>query len=245
MTTNAAMKPYRTTASIVGVVYLAGFVVGIGGDTLIQSVLGTPQYLTSVSAHSMTLIIGALLWLMAVIGDAAHGVLMFPVLKPHNERIAVGYLAARIMDALFIAIMVLFVLLQIPVGSEYLKAATADASYLQALSTVLTQAKDYAYQMGMSTLGISGLMLCYTLYKARLVPRWLAIWGLAGYAIIFCGMVSEMMGSGLGLASSLPGGLWEMFIGVWLIVKGFNSSAFAAEPAKPAINGDKVSLSAA
>lgn len=245
MTTKAAMKPYRTTATIVGVVYLAGFVVGIGGDTLIQSVLGTPQYLTAVSAQRMTVIIGALLWLMAVIGDAAHGVLMFPVLKPHNERIAVGYLAARIMDALFIAIMVLFVLLQIPVGSEYLKAATADAAYLQALSTVLIQAKDYAYQMGMSTLGISGLMLCYTLYKAKLVPRWLAVWGLAGYTIIFCGMVSEMMGSGLGLASSLPGGLWEMFIGVWLVVKGFNAAAFVAAPAKTEISGDQVRLSVA
>ena len=130
-------------------------------------------------------------------------------------------------------------------GSEYLKAATADAAYLQALSTVLTQAKDYAYQMGMSTLGVSGLMLCYTLYKATLVPRWLAVWGLAGYAIIFCGMVSEMMGSGLGLVSSLPGGLWEVFIGGWLIVKGFSSSAFVAEPAKTERSGDKVSLSAA
>ncbi len=245
MTTKGNINKYRTTATVVGVVYLAGFVVGIGGDTLIQSVLGASDYLTMVSAQSMTMIIGALLWLMAVIGDAAHGVLMFPVLKPHNERIAVGYLAARIMDALFIAIMVLFVLLQIPVGSEYLKAATADAAYLQALSTVLIQAKDYAYQMGMSTLGVSGLMLCYTLYKAKLVPRILAVWGLVGYAIIFCGMVSEMMGSGLGLVSSYPGGLWEMFIGVWLIVKGFSAAAFVAEPAKPALSGDKVSLSAA
>jgi hypothetical protein len=87
----------------------------------------------------------------------------------------------------------------------------------------------------MSTLGISGLMLCYTLYKARLVPRLLAIWGLLGYAIIFVGMISEIMGSGLGLASSLPGGLWEVFIGGWLIVKGFSAPASAAEPAPTAL----------
>lgn len=245
MTTKTNINQYRTTASVVGAVYLAGFVVGIGGDVLIQSILGAPNYLATISANSMTVIIGALLWLMAVVGDAAHGVLMFPVLKPHNERIAVGYLAARIMDALFIAIMVLFVLIQIPLGGEYLKATAADAAYLQALSSVFTQVKLYAYEMGMTTLGVSGLMLCYTLYKARLVPRWLAIWGLVGYATIFCGMVSEMMGSGLGLASSLPGGLWEVFIGGWLIVKGFSASAAVAEPAKTALNADQVSLSAA
>jgi hypothetical protein len=229
MITKETMNTYRTTAIVVGVVYLAGFVVGIGGEILIQPILGAPDRLSTVSANSMMIAIGAILWLMAVVGDAAHGVLMFPILKQHNERIAVGYLAARIVDAIFIAIMVLFILIQIPLGSEYVKAAAPNASYLQALSTVSVQANQYAYQIGMSTLGISGLLLCSTLYRAKLVPRWLAVWGLVGYAIILCGMVSEIMGSGLGLVSSLPGGLWEVFMGVWLIVKGFNSSAFVSQ----------------
>ena len=220
---------YRTTAKVVGVVYLLGFVVGLGGEGLIQSTLGGPDRLAGVGANSAMLAIGALLWLMAVAGDAAHGVLMFPILKQHHERIAFGYLGARIIDAVFIAVMVLFVLLQIPLGSEYLKARAADAAYLQALSSVVLQGQLYAYNIGMVTLGISGLLLNYTLFKARLVPRPLAIWGLVGYAIIAVGMVSEIMGSGLGLAASIPGGLWEVFMGVWLIVKGFSSAPVPAE----------------
>ncbi len=231
MTIKATMNTYRTTARVVGVVYLVGFVVGIGGEALFQSILGAPNYLSTVSANSMTVAIGALLWLLAVVGDAAHGVLMFPILKQHNERIAVGYLAARIVDAIFIAIMVLFILIQIPLGSEYAKAAASDTVHLQALGTLFTQTKLYAYEIGMSTLGISGLLLCSTLYKVNLVPRWLAVWGLLGYATILVGMVSAIMGSGLGDLSSLPGGLWEVFMGVWLIAKGFNASAFV--PAAP------------
>lgn len=245
MSTKAAMNQYRTIAIVVGVVYLLGFVVGIGGEFLFNSVLGAPNYLATLSANSLTVAIGAVLWLMAVIGDAAHGVLMFPILKPHGERLAVGYLAARIMDALFIAIMVIFILLQIPLGSEYLKAAAPDMAYLQILGRLFTQGQLYAYQIGMSTLGISGLMLCYTLYKAKLLPRWLAVWGLIGYGVIFCGMLSEIMGSGLGLASSLPGGLWEIFVGMWLVVKGFNAPASVANPVKPEVNPEQVSLSAA
>ena len=241
MTTKENMNTYRTTARVVGVVYLAGFVVGIVGIGLIQSILGAPNHLAAISANSITVAIGAVLWLMAVVGDAAHGVLMFPVLKPHNERIAVGYLAARIVDAIFIAVMVLFILLQIPLGSEYLKAGASDTSYLQALSAVFAQAQLYAYQIGMSALGVSGLMLCYTLYRAKLVPWWLAVWGLVGYAIILFGMLSAVLGSGLGDLSSIPGGLWEVFVGVWLIIKGFNSSAIASEstrtsnPAEPLV----------
>ena len=228
MTSKGEIDNYRTTARVVGVVYLAGFVVGIGGNIMIQSILGVSNRLSTLSAHSMMLAIGATLWLLAVAGDAAHGVLMFPVLKQRSERMAVGYIAARIVDAVFIAIMVLFVLIQIPLGNEYLKAVVADASYFQALSNTFAQAQLYAYEIGMGALGVSGLVLCYTLFKAKLVPRWLAVWGLVGYATILFGMLSAIMGSGLGDASSIPGGLWEVLIGVWLIVKGFNSPAIAS-----------------
>ena len=245
MTIKGKINTYRTTAKVVGIVYILGFVVGLVGIGLFTSILGAPDHLSTVSANSMLLGFAAVLWLMAVIGDAAHGVLMFPVLKQHSERMAIGYLAFRIVDATFIAIMVLFVLIQIPLGSEYLKAAASDSSFFQALSAMFAQAQQYAYQIGMSALGVSGLMLCYTLYKAKLVPAWLALWGLAGYAIILVGMLSAIMGSGLGDLSSLPGGLWEVFVGVWLIVKGFNAPAIGSKSATTDINEEKVILSAA
>jgi hypothetical protein len=230
------MNTYKTIARVVGIVYLAGFVVGLTGNGLIQSILGAPDHLSTVSSNSLALTIGAILWLIAVVGDGAHGVLMFPLLKQHSEHMAYGYLAARIVDAVFIAVMVIFILLQIPLGSEYLKAAASDTFYLQVLSTISVQASQYAYQIGMSALGISGLILNYTFYKTKLVPRFLAVWGLIGYAIIFFGMLSETMGSGLGLVSSIPGGLWEVFTGVWLIVKGFNSSSFISGNVKTELN---------
>ena len=232
MTTKEVNNKYRTTASVVGALYLAGFVVGIVGNIMIKSILDAPNHLSIISGSSMTVAIGAILWLLAVIGDAGHGVLMFPVLKQYSERMAIGYLAFRILDAVFIAVMVLLMMIQIPLGSEYLKSATVNASFLEAVSAVSVQASQYAYQIGMSTLGVAGLILCYTLYKAKLVPGWLAVWGFVGYATILVGMLSAIMGSGLGDLSSLPGGLWEVFIGVWLIVKGFSSSAVVSQAAR-------------
>jgi hypothetical protein len=225
---------YRTTARIVGAMYLAGFAVGITGIVLIGSILSGPDHLATLPASSMLLAIAAVLWLMAAAWDAAHGVLMFPILKQHNsERIAVGYLGFRIMDGLIIAIMVLFILIQIPIGSEYVNAGASDASSLQALSAVFMQAQLDAYNIAMTTLGISGLILCYSFYKSKLVPRLLAVWGLVGYATILCGSVLEVLGFNLLTIHAIPGGLWEVFIGVWLIVKGFNPSAFVSEPTNP------------
>src|SRR5215207_26887 len=228
------MNTFRTTARVVGILYVAGLVIGIGGMILIQSILGAPDHLSAVSASSMLLAIGAVLWLMPAAGDAAHGVLMLPILKQqHSERIAIGYLGFRIVNAVFVAVMVLFILLQIPLASEYLKAAGSDASFLQALSSVFMQGQLYAYNFGMSFVGIASLMLCYTLYRAKLVPRLVAVWGLVGYAIILCGSLLEVLGFNLQTIHAIPGGLWELFIGVWLIVKGFNPSAFASESATP------------
>jgi hypothetical protein len=215
---------YRKTAITVGVIYLAGMVVGVGGNVIVQSILGAPDHLATLPANSMLVAVGAMLWLLAVTGDAAHGILMFSVLKRYSERIAVGYFGARIIDAVFVAVMALLILFQLPLGSEYAKAGTSDASYLQSLSSVLGQAQLYAYHFGMITVGVAGLMLNYLFYRAQLLPRILGLWGLVGYAVILCGSVLEVLGFNLSLLHTIPGGLWELFIGVWLIVKGFDKS---------------------
>jgi hypothetical protein len=225
---------YRTTARIVGVLYLAGMVVGIGGNLFIQSILGTPDNLSAIAANTTLLAMGAVLWLSTVAGDAAHGILMFPVLRPHSERAAVGYLGARIIDATFIAVMALLILIQIPVGIEYLNAGSSDTSYLQALSTVLTEANLYAYEFAMITVGVAGLILCSMFYRAQLVPRPLSVWGLIGYAILLLGSVLQVLGLNLNSIHAIPGGLWELFIGVWLIAKGFSTSSQL--PSEPTIS---------
>lgn len=220
------VNTYRTTAKVVGALYILGFVVGIAG-----SVLGTPGQLETVSARSTMIAIGALLWMVAAAGDAAHGVLMFPTLKQNNERIALGYFAARIVEAAIIAISALFILLQIPLGIEFMKASASETSYFQSLSALFTQSQAYTYQIGMVALGMAGLTLCYGFYRTKLVPRFFVIWGFIGYVSFLIGSMLEILGFNLQLLHTLPGGLWEMSIGVWLIFQGFNSSAFVSESA--------------
>ncbi len=224
-------KPFRTTARVVGVLYLAGMAIGIPANLLVLSILNGPDRLSTIAASSMLLAMCVVLWLFTVAGDAAHGVLMFPVLKRHSERAAVGYLAARIVDAVFIAVMALLILVQIPVGIEYLNAGSAETSYFQAFSAVLNHAYPYAYEFGMIAVGVAGLILCSAFYRTQLVPRPLAVWGLIGYAILLTGSVLQILGFHLSSIQAIPGGLWELFIGVWLIAKGFNTSSdFPAEP---------------
>ena len=212
------MNTYGTTAKIVGAMYLAGFVVGVGGDTdpVHSWSAGSPR-LASREQHAAGIRRGSLVDGRRL--GRPNGVLMFPVLKQHNsERIAVGYLGFRVMDGLLITIMVLFILVQLPMAAsiwmqEHLMRTPST------LSTVFQQAQLDVYNIAMTTLGISGLILCYSFYKSKLVPRLLAVWGLVGYAVILCGSVVEVLGFNLLTIHAIPGALWEVFIGVWLIVK--------------------------
>jgi hypothetical protein len=222
---------YPATARVVGVVFLAGMVVYlVGNAVLVEPILAAPDRLSAVSVSSLPLAIGAVLMLMAAVGDTLHAILMLPVLRRQNERLAFGYFGARIIDAVLIALGIVFLLVQIPLGREYLNSAAAESVSLQALSTLSIEAHQYSYEIGMIAVGFAGLMLCSVLYRAKLVPQLVAVWGLIGYAVLLSGSVLTVMGFHLSLIHTIPGGLWELFTGVWLIAKGFRTPPAAAEP---------------
>ena len=82
-----------------------------------------------------------------------------------------------------------------------------------------------AYNIGMAGLGFGSLLYCAALYRSRLVPRFLAVWGFVGYLVFATGCVLELSGvAGAGLVSTIPGGLWEIFFAVWLLARGFSST---------------------
>lgn len=77
------------------------------------------------------------------------------------------------------------------------------------------------YQVAETLLGLGCLFLCSLLFRARLLPRGLSIWGWVGCAILMTGTIAEIFGFHIGLACSIPGGLFEIALGFWLIFKGF------------------------
>ena len=220
-------KTFRTTARVVGVIYLLGMAIGIPANLFILSILDGPDQLSTIAASSMLLATGVLFWLVTVVGDAAHGVLMFPVLKQHSERSAVGYLAARIMDATFIAVMALLILVQIPIANESLNAG--DASYLQAQCRVQPRTSlclRIRHDHGRSR----RFDLVLRVLPVGVDSATVGGLGLIGYATLLSGSVLQVLGFNLNSIQAIPGGLWEIFIGVWLIVKGFTSSHLPSEP---------------
>ena len=73
----------------------------------------------------------------------------------------------------------------------------------------------------MLSVGVGGLLLCRVLLRERIVPAFMAVYGLAAYAVFLAGAILEILGHNVGVALSIPGGLFEIAFGVLLLAKGF------------------------
>lgn len=225
----------KTTARIVGALIIVGYAVyGIPEGTILQPILGASDLLTNVAAHTTQLTTGALIMAINSFAVVGIGVLLFPILKQHNETIALGYLVTRVFEALLMMVGIIGVLLLVPLSQEYVQATAADTASLQAISTVALAGNDLAYQIAMIGLSIGSLPFCYLLYQSQLVPRVISLLGLAGYPALLILMVIETFGFGGGPAVYIlivPGMLFEIGLALWLIIKGFDSSTIASESA--------------
>ena len=213
------------TSRLIGGLFLAGFVVYGTGSVLVTSVIDGPDFLTDLGSVKTTLALGAFLMIATTAVDIGKAVLFFPVLERHGKRTAVAYLATMIFEMVLMTVGALALLLLIPLADQ---ADQVGHGVAQALASLAVDANETAYQIGQLSLAFGCLFLCALLHRSGLVPRWLAGWGFVGYALHLAGSAAEIFGAPISLVLLVPGGVFEVTLAVWLIVKGFSPAAYDA-----------------
>ena len=227
------MKDNIKTARIVGALFIIATVAYSLGVVLLDPFLGASDYLTTVSENENILTIGAFLVLIDAVAVAGIAIVIYPVLKKHNEALALGYVGARIGESLLFSVNVITTLTLLTLSQEFAKAGTLDTSYYQTLGTLLLAAGNWAYLLGLGlAFAISALVLNFVLYQSKLIPRWLSSWGFIGAALVFANFLLESFGMKPVAILFLPIAVQEMVFAVWLIIRGFDSSAIVSETAK-------------
>ena len=220
-----------TYSRVIGALFLVGFLFYGVGAALVTSVTGAPDFLSTISAHQTTLVIGAFLMLLNTAVDVGKGVLFFPILENHGKRSALAYLAFIIVQVVMLDVGVLALLLIVPLGQQAIAAEQASAPWAQGLGSLLTQWNTMAYSIGEATLGVGGLFLCSLLFRTRLIPRFLAVGGFIGYVSLTVGMISEIFGIHIGLMLSIPGTFFEVGMPLWLFIKGCQPEVYGGRAA--------------
>ncbi len=228
------MNTNRKTARIVGALFLTAMVTSILGGFWLESILNAPDYLISVSANETQVITGVLLELINGLAVVGIAVAMFPLFKKYSEALALGYVAIRIIEAVIVIAAVISPLSLIALSQEYVQAGAPDASYFQTLGSSFLAARALWVSLMLGIFfSLGALLFYYLLYQSKLVPRWLSVWGLIAVALLLTWNLLEMFGISIsaGMILALPIILNEIFLGIWLIVKGFNPPAIASPSA--------------
>src|SRR5512133_444582 len=223
-----AMTSSRKTALAAGILYLLTFVsMPIG--FLYSAILKDPNYIVG-SGPDTPVIIGGILEIIVALAGIGTAVALYPVLKRQNEGVALGFIGTRVLEASTIfadvvCLMAIVTLRRAGVGTE----ALLTGKMLVALYGL--------FRLGQNLMpAVNDLLLGSLLYQSRLVPRVLSVLGLIGAPLLIANTIVVMFGitsgplyvlTGIGV---LPIALFEFSLGVWLTVKGFNSSAIASLP---------------
>jgi hypothetical protein len=185
--------------------------------------------LVAISANENRIVLGAFCVLTMGVVLTMIPVMAYPILKKHNETLALGYVVFRgaLEGVTYMAIVVSWLLL-LPLSQVY-QAGTPGTINFQVWGNVLFESPELGVIL-MLVFGLGGLMFYGLLYQTKLVPRWLSVWGVialllnlvAGFAAMF-GLFTSV--STISTVLQLPIFVQEMVLAVWLIVKGFKEVA--------------------
>ena len=219
------MNTDRKIGILVGILFLAAIATYGGGNGIVGNLLEDPDYLAEIADRSGRMILGSILMLLNSAVVVAIGILILPILERHNRYIAWGYQSTRIIESIILAFGVISLLSLITLGQEYLNAGSPANSPYTIMSAQAIKVNFLAYQIAMLFLGIGGVLFSFVLFQARLIPPFISILGVIGYASLFVGATLELFGLTLGLILSIPGGIFEILFPIWLFVRGFNQPA--------------------
>ena len=235
------MQSDKATARIVGALFIIATATAVIGDLLLRPIRDDADFLGDFAAHEDRVIIGVLTEVVLALSVVAIAALLFPILKRQNEGMALSYVGVRILEGAIILVGGLSSLLLLSASDASVEAGASDVA-IKPVGDLLIEVREWTDLLGPAIVfGVSALILYSLLYQAELVPRWLSVWGFIGAVLILVAGLLQMWGedstSVTSILLTIPIGLNEMVLAVWLMAVGVKSPIGDPEPLRAEANG--------
>lgn len=225
------MRYAREPARRIGWLFVVATVAGVSSVVLTASILGDDDLVAAVHADQVSLLLGELLVFVMLTAMAGTAVLLAPVLRRHSEELALAYVLARTLEVTVIAVGMVAGLLLVPLSRDVATTDGADLAAARPVAESLAAAVEWTGYVGAQMVfAISALVLNWAFLRTGLLPRWLALWGLAGVPLMFASgllVMFEPLDSHAAALNLLvvPLAVQEMAMAAWMIAKGFREPA--------------------
>ena len=223
------MSSTKKTSLVIGILFLTAMVSSLLGGGFIETIISTPDYLSTLSENSILLNAGVYLEIVNGVAVIVIAVLMFSIMKTYSDKMAAGYLSFRILESMFCLLSAMIPLLLISLHKEMLTIKIADFTKYETLSSVIVSLRtETSGLMIPITFGIGALIFYTFLYKFKLLPRYISVWGFVGAVLIILMNIVKFENT-VAMILALPIITNEIFLGIWLIVKGFDEKSVTPE----------------
>ena len=225
-----SMREHRAAATTAGILYITGTVAGVLSVIVSAPVRDARDPLAYAVGHSGAVVTGALLVLVMGLSLAFVPVVLFPVLRRVDEVLAVGYLILRgaVETACYVVLAISWWLL-VPLGEAMAAGqGTASPAGVRVGNLVIDSDATNAVLAVVFCLGAG--MFYVLLYRSRIVPRWISMWGLVAIPFYVAAELLAMYGVFDANAPEqvlmfMPLAVQEMVLAVWMIARGFRPAA--------------------
>jgi hypothetical protein len=192
--------------------------------------LMSPDYLSSMAANRGPILMFSLTVMVMGLACAGIGISLYPVLKRHNRGLALTAMGFRLMEGPLQLATAIGIIALLAVSQEFLKAGSPPDSYYLGVGAAIKTVNDWLGTAFYLPFCIGAGSYYIIFYRARLVPRWLAVWGLVGILGMLAAGLAGILGlldasSPLGTLLCLPIMVQEQVLALRLIVKGFDPPA--------------------
>lgn len=221
------MREHRVAATTAGILYITGTVAGVVSVAVVSApVRDARDPLGYAMEHSGAVVTTGLLTLAMGLSLAFIPVVLFRVLRPIDEVLAVGYLVVRgaVETTCYIVIAVGWLLL-VPLG-EAMAAGGGTASPAGVRAGNLVIDADAANAVTALVFCLGGAMFYVLLYRSRIAPRWISAWGLVAIPFYVAAYLLPLYGvfdvdAPAQVLMYTPLAVQEMVLAVWMITRGF------------------------
>jgi len=149
---------------------------------------------------------------------------LYAILKTVNKNLALFALCCRLIEAIMgcLAVLSSLVVLQLLNDGKY--SAVFNAEQLQALVGLNLDVQSAARSILIVFIGLGTIVFCYLFFKSKYIPRILAVFGIFSFSLMLYPLVAILfpIPVELQIVFHVPGTLFEVIIGLWLLIKGVN-----------------------
>ena len=238
-----AADPMRRAATIVGWLFVVTYVTSIAAKIWFYPPLFDGNYVTGPGQDTRVLW-GAFFEAILIIANIGSATALYTVVKHRYPNLGLSFIAARVMESVFIGVGVLAVLTVVTLRQGYAAADDEAAAGLAAVGDAFLAMQQWTFNLGPQfVVGVgNGCILGWMMFRTGLVPRRLAMLGLIGGPLIIASGSAAVLhliepGGAIQNLAAAPEFFWELGLGVYLIAKGFTTPAEDGDrtPSQPAV----------